>query len=47
MKIYRKQGAQIQVIDVRLDTAMKGSPSQSDLRGAIIELQSGDTVVVP
>ncbi|WP_296621897.1 polysaccharide biosynthesis/export family protein [Rhizorhabdus sp.] len=47
VKIYRKQGAQIQVIDVRLDTAMKGSPSQTDLRGAIIELQSGDTVVVP
>lgn len=47
VKIYRKQGSQIQVIDVRLDTAMKGSPSPSDLRGAIIELQSGDTVVVP
>ncbi|WP_082545590.1 MULTISPECIES: polysaccharide biosynthesis/export family protein [unclassified Sphingomonas] len=47
VKIYRKQGSQIQVIDVRLDTAMKGSPSASDLRGAIVELQSGDTVVVP
>ena len=33
--------------DVRLDTAMKGSPSAADLRGAIVELQSGDTVVVP
>ena len=47
VKIYRKQGSQIQVIDVRLDTAMKGSPSAADLRGAIVELQSGDTVVVP
>lgn len=47
VKIYRKQGSQIQVIDVRLDTAMKGSPSTTDLRGAIVELQSGDTVVVP
>ncbi|WP_235538647.1 polysaccharide biosynthesis/export family protein [Sphingomonas sp. Root710] len=47
VKIYRKNGAQIQVIDVRLDTAMKGNPSNADLQGAIIELQSGDTVVVP
>ena len=47
VKIYRKQGSQIQVIDVRLDTAMKGSPSAADLQGAIVELQSGDTVVVP
>jgi polysaccharide export outer membrane protein len=46
VKVYRKQGSQIQVIDVRLDTAMKGS-SNADLQGAIIELQSGDTVVVP
>jgi len=47
VKIYRKNGAQIQVIEVRLDTAMKGSPSPADLQGAIVELQSGDTVVVP
>ena len=47
VKIYRKNGTQIQVIDVRLDTAMKGNPSNADLQGAIIELQSGDTVVVP
>ena len=47
VKIYRKVGSQIQVIDVRLDTAMKGNPSSADLQGAIIELQSGDTVVVP
>ncbi|ATE67023.1 polysaccharide biosynthesis/export family protein [Rhizorhabdus dicambivorans] len=47
VKIYRKNGAQIQVIEVRLDTAMKGSPSAADLQGAIVELQSGDTVVVP
>lgn len=47
VKIYRKNGAQIQVIEVRLDTAMKGSPSAADLQGAIVELQPGDTVVVP
>jgi polysaccharide export outer membrane protein len=47
VKIYRKNGGQIQVIEVRLDSAMKGSPSSADLQGAIVELQSGDTVVVP
>lgn len=47
VKIYRKNGSQIQVIEVRLDTAMKGNPSAADLRGASMDLQSGDTVVVP
>jgi polysaccharide export outer membrane protein len=48
VKIYRKTaGGQLQVIDVRLDNAMKGNPSAADLQGAIVELQSGDTVVVP
>lgn len=47
VKIFRKAGAQIQVIEVRLDNTMKGNPSAADLQGAIVELQSGDTVVVP
>ncbi len=47
VKVYRKYGSQIQVIEVRLDTAMKGSPSPADLKGASMDLQSGDTVVVP
>lgn len=47
VKVYRKNGSQIQVIEVRLDTAMKGNPSAADLRGASMDLQSGDTVVVP
>ncbi len=47
VKIYRKQGNQLAVIDVRLDNAMKGSPTGRDLEGGLIELQSGDTVVVP
>ena len=47
VKVYRKNGSQIQVIEVRLDTAMKGNPSTADLRGASMDLQSGDTVVVP
>jgi len=47
VKVYRKNGPQIQVIEVRLDTALKGSPSSADLQGASMDLQSGDTVVVP
>lgn len=47
VKVYRKNGSQIQVIEVRLDTAMKGNPTAADLRGASMDLQSGDTVVVP
>jgi len=47
IKVYRKTGGQLQVIDARLDNALKGNPSAADLQGAIIELQSGDTVVVP
>lgn len=47
VKIFRKQGNQVVVIDVRLDTALKGSASRADLEGAVVELQSGDTVVVP
>lgn len=47
VKIFRKQGNQVVVMDVRLDNAMKGSASRADLEGAIVELQSGDTVVVP
>ncbi len=47
VKVYRKMGSQIQVIEVRLDTAMKGNPTPADLRGASMDLQSGDTVVVP
>ena len=47
VKIFRKQGNQVVVIDVRLDNALKGSASSRDLEGAIVELQSGDTVVVP
>ena len=44
---YEPTMLQPSLIDVRLDTAMKGSPSAADLQGAIVELQSGDTVVVP
>ncbi len=47
VKVFRKQGNQIVVIDVKMDTALKGNPSRADLEGAIVELQSGDTVVVP
>ena len=47
VKLFRKQGNQVIVIDVKLDTAMKGSASRADLEGAVVELQSGDTVVVP
>jgi polysaccharide export outer membrane protein len=47
IKVYRKAGGQLQVIDARLDNALKGNPSPADLQGAIIELQPGDTVVVP
>lgn len=47
VKIYRKNGTQIQVIEVRLDSALKGNPSAADLQGASMDLQSGDTVVVP
>ena len=47
VKIFRKQGNQVVVIDVKLDSALKGSASRADLEGAIVELQSGDTVVVP
>lgn len=47
VKIYRKVGSQIQVMEIRLDTAMKGNPSSADLQAASVELQSGDTVVVP
>ena len=48
VKVFRKMGGgSIQVIDIRLDSAMKGNPSAADLQGATIELQSGDTVVVP
>ena len=47
VKVYRKNGSQIQVIEVRLDAALKGTPSPADLRGASMDLQSGDTVVVP
>jgi polysaccharide export outer membrane protein len=46
-KIYRKQGGQLTVIEVRLDNAMKGSPSSNDLSSGLVELQSGDVVVVP
>lgn len=46
-KIYRKKGGELVVIDVKLDNAMKGSPSQADLKTGLIELQSGDVVVVP
>jgi len=46
-KIYRKKGGQLIVIDVKLDNAMKGSPSQADLNTGLVELQSGDVVVVP
>lgn len=46
-KIYRKKGGQLIVIDVKLDNAMKGSPSQTDLNTGLVELQSGDVVVVP
>ncbi|MDB5687542.1 MAG: polysaccharide export protein, partial [Rhizorhabdus sp.] len=46
-KIYRKKGGQLIVIDVKLDSAMKGSPSQADLNSGLVELQSGDVVVVP
>jgi polysaccharide export outer membrane protein len=46
-KIYRKQGDRLIVIEVKLDNAMKGSPTQADLNSGLIELQSGDVVVVP
>jgi polysaccharide export outer membrane protein len=46
-KIYRKRNGQLTVIDVRLDSAMKGSPTQADLASGLVELQSGDVVVVP
>jgi polysaccharide export outer membrane protein len=46
-RIYRKQGASLIVIDVKLDNAMKGSPTQTDLASGLVELQSGDVVVVP
>lgn len=46
-KIYRKKADQLIVIDVKLDNAMKGSPSPADLKSGLIELQSGDVVVVP
>jgi polysaccharide export outer membrane protein len=46
-RIYRKKGGELVVIDVKLDSAMKGSPSQADLKTGLIELQSGDVVVVP
>ncbi len=46
-KIYRKRGGQLTVIDVKLDNAMKGSPTQGDLNSGLVELQSGDVVVVP
>jgi len=47
VKIFRKQGGQVIVIDVKLDSALKGSAGKADLEGATIDLQSGDTVVVP
>ena len=47
VKIYRKRGAQLTVIDVKLDSAMKGSPTQADLQSGLVELQSVDVVVVP
>jgi len=47
VKIFRKQGNQVIVIDVKLDSALKGSAGKADLEGAVVELQSGDTVVVP
>jgi polysaccharide export outer membrane protein len=46
-RIYRKQGGSLVVIDVKLDNAMKGSPTQTDLASGLVELQSGDVVVVP
>lgn len=46
-KIYRKKADQLVVIDAKLDSAMKGAPSQADLKSGLIELQSGDVVVVP
>lgn len=46
-KIYRKKAGELVVIDVKLDSAMKGSPTQADLKSGLIELQSGDVVVVP
>lgn len=47
VKILRKQGGKLIVIEVRLDNAMKGAPTQFDLAGGLPELQSGDTVIVP
>ncbi|MFS0771922.1 polysaccharide biosynthesis/export family protein [Sphingomonas sp. 1P08PE] len=44
--ILRKQGAGLTPIKVRLSDAIKGNPSARDLAG-LLELQSGDTVVVP
>lgn len=46
--ILRKEGDRIVPIKVRLNDALKGSPSAKDLRdGGLPELRSGDTVIVP
>lgn len=45
--ILRKDGEGLKTIKVRLNEALKGQPTASDLSGGLAQIQGGDTVIVP
>lgn len=47
VSVLRKNGTGLERIRVRLSDALRGSPNRNDLEGGLLQLQSGDTVIVP